>query len=198
MLTFLTVVIILILGYAFWQEGVLTSFTMVVNIFLSGLVAFNFWEPIAQQMESFFAGSFLAGTEDALTLFGIFAATLGVLRTVTNNLARRQVEYHPLLQRAGSVLCALVGGYLLAGFLLCAWQTLPLYEKFMGFDATVVDGSQGIRRVMPPDRVWLAMMQRASRGPLIWSESGTFDPDGSFELRYAKLRRLKEEPPAAK
>src|SRR5262245_20252220 len=62
-----------------------------------------------------------------------------------------------------------------------------------------------LRKVLPPDRVWLAMMQRAGAYPFANNEekpggvlSGdgapvdryvTFDKQGSFSLRYARLRR---------
>jgi len=43
--------------------------------------------------------------------------------------------------------------------------------------------------VLPPDRVWLALMRRASTGPFRQGEDPGFDPGGSFEQRYARLRR---------
>jgi hypothetical protein len=193
MLLFMTFAVIGVVGYAFWREGVLTALSITVNIFLAGLVAFNFWEPLAAGLEDMLAGTVAAGLEDAIALFLLFSLTLGGLRAVTNNLANRQLEYHPVLQQVGSVVCALVAGYLLAGFLVCMLQTLPLSEKFLGFDPYIEAGSQGMRRVLPPDRVWLAMMARASQGPFAWSEVTPFDPDGSFELRYAKARRFKEQ-----
>ena len=43
-----------------------------------------------------------------------------------------------------------------------------------------------------PDRVWLAMMHRMGQDNLSWGEgSVTFDPDGTFPLRYSRLRRYK-------
>jgi hypothetical protein len=85
-----------------------------------------------------------------------------------------------------------VTGYLVAGFLLCMAQTLPWQEHFLGFDPKV-NAQSGLRRVLPPDRVWLAMMHYAGRGRFGWGDGMTFDPDGSFEERHARLRRYKAD-----
>ena len=186
----LTVFIMLAVTYAFWQEGVLTAFTMLCNVILAGVVAFNLWEPLADLLDPLLAGSFLHGYEDSVCLVLLFSLTLGLLRLATNNLANRLVEYHPVLQQGGSVLCGLLTGYLASGFLLCVLQTLPWNRHFMGFESKVDPEAAGakIRRVMPPDRVWLAMMHRAGLAPLSQA-SPTFDADGSFEERYWRYRR---------
>jgi hypothetical protein len=186
----LTVLIMLMVTYAFWQEGVLTAFTMMCNVFAAGLVAFNFWEPIADALDPLLAGTFLHGYEDSVCLVLLFSLTLGLLRLATNNLANRLVDYHPVLQQVGSVVCGLLTGYLASGFLLCVLQTLPWHRNFMGFEAKVDPEAAGakIRRVLPPDRVWLALMQRASLFPLAQAPP-PFDADGSFEDRYWRYRR---------
>jgi hypothetical protein len=193
-LGFLTVVIMLIVAYAFWNQGVLAAFVMGCNVLLAGLVTFNFFEPIAAELEPTFAGSFLHGYEDSLCLMALFAGTLGFLRWFTNVLIHTHVEYHRVVQQGGAVLFGLMTGYLVAGFLLCVLQTLPWSEHFMGFNAQVEQtaGSR-LRRVMPPDRVWLALMHRASATSLAWDGDAPFDADGSFELRYAHQRRYPEE-----
>jgi hypothetical protein len=193
MLVVLTAAVMLIVAYSFFREGVLTALTMLVNVLVAGLVAFNFWEPLADQLEPALAGTVLAGFEDAACLFGLFALTLGVLRLVTNNLANSELEMPPLAQQFGAAGVGLVTGYLLAGFLLCMVQTLPLGEKFLGFDPEVVGDGPKLRRLLPPDRLWLGMMSRAGAGPLSQAETPTFDAQGTFELRYARLRRVKEQ-----
>ena len=173
---FLTVLIMGGVTYAFWREGLLTALTTVVNVFLAGLVAFGFWEPIAAQLGPALADSFLHGYEDAICLVTLFALTLGLLRFVTNNMANAQLEYHPVLRQGGTVVFGLFAGYLAAGFLVCVLQTLPWQVNFLQFDYR----SAKTTRFLPPDHVWLALMRGAMPG---------FDPDATFELRYARYRR---------
>ena len=193
LLGFLTVVIMLVAAYAFWRQGVLAAFAMVVNILLAGLVAFNFFEPIAAELDPMLSGSILHGYEDSFCLVVLFALALVFLRWASNALIHTVIEYHPVLQQVGAALFGALAGYLTAGFLLCVAQTLPMEEHFFHFEAKIDPTLPGakIRHVLPADRVWLALMHRGSIDTFSWDEN-VFDPDGSFELRYARERRIAE------
>jgi len=186
-------------AYAFWRQGVLLAFAMNVNILLAGLVAFDFFEPIAAQFDSMLADTFLHGYEDSFCLVVLFSLTLIFLRWASNELIHTLIQYNPVVQQGGAALFGALAGYLLAGFLTCVAQTLPANEHFLQLEPRVeVDSGGKIRhRLLPADRVWLALMHRASKAAFEWAneehEPTTFDPDGSFELRYAHERRLADE-----
>jgi len=182
----LTVLIMLGVTYAFWREGLLTALTTSVNVFLAALVAFGFWEPIAAQLGPALKDTFLHGYEDAIGLVTLFALTLGLLRYLTNNLANAHLEYHPVIRQGGTVVFGLLTGYLAAGFLVCVLQTLPWQVNFLQFDYRVDKNAGGAKstRFLPPDHVWLALMRGAMPD---------FDPDATFELRYARHRRFNED-----
>src|SRR5262245_37365698 len=180
--------------YAFWHEGLLTACCMCINVLLAGIVAFFFFEPLANELDGLFQGSFLSGYEDCFSLILLFSLALGLLRLATNNLAFTDLDFPPALLRGGCVVFGLLTGYLVAGFLVCAIQTLPMTTDFMGFESRVVENQpKTLRRLFPPDRVWLAMMHRAGAGPLSWGEGPTFDPNGNFSLRYTRYRRKDNE-----
>jgi hypothetical protein len=212
LLGFLTVVIMGVVAYAYWREGLLTACTMFLNVFLAGMVAFNFWEPIADVLDPMFATNFLHGWEDFICLTVLFSFTLGILRLTTNNLARSDLEYPPGLLRGGGVFFGLATGYLVSGFLVCVFQTVPWHENFLGFDPEhdPKASSKGIRSVLPPDRVWLGMMQRAGAysfsnlftatepdandsQPAYYDRAITFDKYSTFELRYKRHRRYSDK-----
>ncbi len=187
MLIVLTILIMLAVAYAFFLQGLQTAFAALVNVFLAGLIAFNFWEPIATELEQQLNGTFAQGFEDWLSLMVLFCVSLLALRLITNIIAKTEPELPAALQQGGATLCGLLTGYLTAGFIICAMQTLPIPEDFLGFSARI-DPAGGTRRFLPPDRVWLAMMQRGSLGPLSTDGDG-FDPRGYFELGYMRHRR---------
>jgi len=202
MLVLLTFLIMLGVAYAYWREGLLTAVTMFVNVFIAGLVTFNFFEPIADLIDSESQGTFLQGYEDALSMVLLFAGTLGILRVVTNNLANTNLDYHPLFQQIATVFFGLMIGYFVSGFLVCVMQTLPWNEDFWGFQTKA---ESGLRMVLPGDRVWLALMHRAGaypfanqideKNPEAQSPSEkyiTFDQYGTFPLRYSRYRRFPE------
>ncbi|HZY86743.1 MAG TPA: CvpA family protein [Gemmataceae bacterium] len=186
-----------VMGYALLRWGVLRAFCACCNVLAAGLVAFNFFEPVAASLDPKLEGTSLHGCEDALCLAVLFAVTFGLLHLVTRLLARKRPDYHPGLQLGGAAVFGLLAGYLLAGFLLCVLDTLPLGPYFPGFQANIDPDARGVRlrRVLPPDRAWLALMHRAGLGPFA-RRGPTFDADGSFEFRYQRLRRQAGTVPA--
>ncbi len=189
MLVAFTVALMLAAAYAFLREGLLTACCTFINVLLAGLVAFGFWEPLADRLETVLDDSFLAGYEDCFVLVGLFAVTLGALRFATNSLAFTTLDFPPALMQVGVVVFGILTGYLVAGFLVCAFHTLPSAEGFLELESKVEADKGGLRRLVPPDRVWLAMMHRAGVGPFSWGRGPTFDPNGNFVLRYGRYRR---------
>lgn len=186
MLAFLTILIMVAVGYAYLVEGLLTAFLMFCNVVGAGLITFNFYEPVADLVDCW-------GYEDALAMVAIFGLSLGALRTMTNNLANTLVEYYEPVQRAGGAIFGLATGYLVSGFLICVLQTLPWHEQFLGFNPTLEADERGARHYLPPDRIWLAMMHKAGATSFSRGDYPTFDQGASFEPRYARLRRYTDK-----
>jgi len=189
MLAIFTFLVMCMVAYVYLVEGLFTACMMFINVCAAGLVAFEFWEPLADELQSSLDGSFLAGYEDAICLVSLFAITLGLLRLITNNLVRNEIDFPVNLNRAAGAVFGAMTGYLVSGFLICVFQTMPFHENFMFFDAYHDPSKGGIRRVLPPDRVWLALMYRAGLYAFANNDDQTFDPNGTFEIRYARYRR---------
>jgi hypothetical protein len=196
MILIFAVLIMVAVAYSQIREGILTAVTTLFNIILAGLVTFMLFEPLAEELGKMMAGSVFDQMEDAIAMFVLFAAALGGLRLATNNLANQDLEMPALPQQIGTAIIGLIAGYFLAGFLVVMVSTMPIQENFLGYEAGVQDGEPAVRRYLPPDRVWLALMQHAGKPPGLGYGGKTFDPEGTFPLRYAKKRRVKETPAA--
>lgn len=188
-----TLIVMFVVGYAMMVEGVFGAFTVFVNVLIAGLIAFNFWEPLASYLEPNFFDTVLQGYEDAFCLTGIYWLALVLLRVATTQFAPAEIEMHPVAQRAGGALFGILAGYLVSGFLLCVFQTLPWNVRFIAFDPDYKEADV-TRSYIPSDRVWLALMNRAGRYGFSGEEE-TFDPQGTFELRYARYRRIDQTHP---
>jgi hypothetical protein len=194
MLILFTIALMLICAFVYLREGLFTAVCMCVNVLLSGLIAFNFFEPLADGIESLFERTWLQGYEDFGCMVGIFCVCLAILRNLTNRMNNEEVEYQPTLNALGAAAVALVTGYLLAGFLVCAMQTLPWHQNFLGFEP-YQEKESPVRRLLPPDRVWLALMHRAGTYGLSRADTlPTFDVDGTFESYYFHFRRYGDTP----
>lgn len=188
-LTLLTLGVMGATAYALWREGLLTAVTTLVNVVIAGLVAFNFFEPLAGQLETMFGTSFLKGYEDCIALVLIFAFMLGGLRVIVNSLANSEPDYPALFAQISKVICSLVAGYLVAGVLSCAFITMPWPQGkvFGDFDPQTEERNT----YLPPDQVWLAMMHWSGSKTFVRERHPTFDAQGNFELRYHRYRHFK-------
>jgi hypothetical protein len=192
MLLIATLLVMLAVAYTQYHNGLFSACAMLIKVFLSGLIAFNFFEPISDALDTWLQTTFLAGCEDMISLTLLFSVSLFVLRLATNYLAPEMIAEHGVLQHLGAGAVGLITGYFVAGFLICVLQTLPLDEHFMDFDARV-PGEPAYRSVYPSDRVWLSLMRHAGAMPFNWKEDrGPFDQEGTFELRYLRYRRTSE------
>jgi hypothetical protein len=202
MLVFFSILIMLIVGYAQCREGLFAAVTLLINVILAGIFTFHFWEPLADALDSLFAGGMLAGYEDALVLSILFTIFLIPLRLVSGKLIGKATGLSGYAQQVGGGVFGILTGYLVAGFLVCVLQTLPWHENFLDF-TTRVPGEPTLRSFMPPDRVWLAAMRHAGAVPLAWKTHEeddeppydryqTFDSGGTFELRYLRYRRYSD------
>lgn len=201
MILFFSIAVILAIAYAHHREGLFTAITMLVNVFLAGALTFAFFEPLAGALEPIFQGGILQGTEDFLMMTLLFCMFIALLRWATHSLSFSDFYLEPNLNRFGGALVGMLTGYLLAGFLVCMMETLPFHENFMGFEVRKADEGK-LRTYLPPDRAWLAVMRYAGANALCWqvnpahpdAESNadrykTFDPNGTYEIRYARYRR---------
>jgi uncharacterized membrane protein required for colicin V production len=198
MMTITTIIVIVAVGYAQLREGLYTALCGLVNVVLAGIVAFGFFEPVADWLDESMQRTSWTGYEDFAALILLFCGSLLVLRAITNRLAPDMLDFPANAQYGGAAL-GMVTGYLLAGFLLCAVETLPVHRNFLDFQPREGNDS-GPRSLFPPDRVWLSMMRYAGAHALAWEEDDpgnenrfdrfkTFDRHATFELRYARYRR---------
>ena len=180
--------LILILGLAVLQgfEGAFRAWTLLVNVFVAGLVAFDWFEVFARAVGE--SSPVLDPYADALVLTVLFCLILVLLRCLTVSLAPSEPVLPRVVRSGVGAACGAVTGYLVSGLLLCIVQTLPLPQRFLGYDP-----SRGMG-LGSPERVWLSAMHRASGVVFDWPRGQTrwFDADGSFIPRYTRYRRLPE------
>ena len=153
--------LIFIFCVAFIQgEGMWGASLRLINVVTAGLLATNFWEPVARIMERF-GGSSFTYWWDFLALWVVFIVSLLVMRFLTRRLSQVTVRFLSLADRIGGVVFAICVGMVMVSFTTFTLHTAPLGQKFMfgGFDS-------GKPVIGQPDRKWLGFALKASKGSL--------------------------------
>jgi hypothetical protein len=183
------IMILLFFGcVAFLVNGGLWTNTLVlINTVTAGLIAFNYFEPLAswldKQLPSF------TYVWDFLSVWLVFSVAMGIMRTATDLLSRVKVKFKRPVDQIGGILMACIVGMVMVCFTAATLHTAPLARKFL-FDSFDPDSPMS----MTPDRKWLNFVRMESRGsfyhrgPKDNRGAFNFTPTNTFISKYADRR----------
>lgn len=191
------IILILVLLSVTWTvagEGPWGAALTLISVVLSGLLAMNLFEPVAQRL----GGSSIEWgmRADIIAFLGIFSLCVWGFREATDRIMPTSLEVAGLLYEARWLLGAATG-YTMVAILLTALHIAPLPREFLGFRPE----RSNLFDTMAPDRQWLGFTQYVSERVM---NSGTIfdgavferidgDPNtvqvwSSFPIRYAQRR----------
>ncbi|HVJ67385.1 MAG TPA: CvpA family protein [Caulifigura sp.] len=198
MIDLLLLAIIGVVTYCVASEGPWGAATTFVAVILAGLLAMNFFEPLAGMFPAAFDWQMRA---DIIALLGLFAAGVTGLRMAAEYLMPTQIEVSPIVYDGGRWGFGLLTGYATAAIVLTALHTAPLGKDLsLGFRPNENNffGIGGVESA--PDRLWLSFTQYVSEN--IFTTGNVFDrsefpryrgkpPEqwSSFPIRYADRRQ---------
>jgi hypothetical protein len=179
------------------SEGAWGAASLCLSVLFAGLLAMNFFEPLATFLESNVSSAW-ATHWDVIALVGLFALFIFLLRTAGEYLQPRFLQLPTLVYEIGRWSAAALTGYVTIAFLLTALHTAPLPREFMGFRPE----RNNFFNAAAPDRQWLGFVQYVSEHVLRkGNENRIFDgpqyavptqPNTTwptFPLRYAMRRQ---------
>jgi hypothetical protein len=188
----------IVVGIVAWTvaaEGAFGAAAIFLSVVVSGLIAMDVFEPLANLLESFL-GTDWSNRVDFIALVGAFAACVFGLRTMSERLAPNFIAVSGRVYDVFRWSFALATGYVTMAFLLTALHTAPLPRNFLGFTPE----RDNFFNVAAPDRQWLGFVQYVSENSLSASDLRIFDgprflvPNHenqvwpSFVIRYATRR----------
>jgi uncharacterized membrane protein required for colicin V production len=181
------VIAALILGltYALMSEGLWGSALMFFNILFAGIIAFNFYEPLAKLLAANL--SFMSHHVDMLCLMSVFLVTLVILRLTTETIAPAMVRFPTAVYQVGRIFFGLAGSVVLMAILLLAFDTAAVHKKVF----TVVDYKYQPPFHMGIDHAWLGFFQYTTGA--IFPNNSPANSDWMREYGNAKVFDPKAE-----
>jgi hypothetical protein len=175
----LIVALILGLAYALTSEGLWGSALMFFNVLFAGMIAFNFYEPLAAMVDR---TGFSYGFADTLCLLVLFGVSVVVLRLTTESLAPAMVRFPMPIYHAGRFIFGIAGAAVTLAIILLGFHCAPVHKKL--FKAFTYDSK-------PPfglglDHQWLGFFQHETGA--VFTDYGRGSPD-PFHT-YGQGRRL--------
>jgi uncharacterized membrane protein required for colicin V production len=169
MIDILLIGILAAVTYFVAQEGPWGAAFTLFAVIISGLIAMNFYEPLAEKLTGIM-GFAWSERLDIVALLGIFSLFVFLIRMGTDYVMPTYVEVQGLLWDAGRWLLGAATGYVMVAIILTSLHTAPLDREFAGFTP-----ERGNFLNMSPDRQWLAFVQYLSEKSFSSGPYRTFD-----------------------
>lgn len=200
MIDVILIAIVVGVTWAVAAEGAWGAGWILLCVLFSGLLAMNFFEPLAGLLETAVSSSpAWRARWDLVALVGLFGGFVFGFRLLGERLAPVDIEVHPLVYDIGRWGCGALTGYITMAFLLTALHTAPLPRTFWGFTPEP-HLRNGPVSAMAPDFQWLGFTQHVSEN--VFRQPGgrrifdgprlrIGDYEGvwpSFPIRYATRR----------
>jgi len=193
------IVLLAILGGVTWcvaSEGFAGALQTAIICIVSGLLAMNFFEPLAGVLAGMLPAAYNTWA-DAVSLIGLYAVLVTVMRLGVERVAPGFPDAKKPIYEGGRWFGAFLSGYITMAFLLTALHTAPVSREFIGFTPE----RNNLFEIAAPDRQWLGFTQYVSEKSLKkWGNPNVFDGPqmtvgnarttvwASFPIKYATRR----------
>jgi hypothetical protein len=185
---FILLAMILGFTYVMTSEGVWGTALMFFNVLFGALIAFNFYEPLAQIIAD--NAGFISHLADMISLMLLFSASVMVLRVATEYLAPAMIRFPMPLYHLGRLIFAFGTSVIVFSMILLGLHAAPVHQKIF----YVVDYKQKPPFGFGIDHLWLAFFQKTT-GEIFprFDDTGVRDPFREFGRPYgqSEKQRLK-------
>src|SRR5258708_29844825 len=133
------------------SEGAWGAGLTFLCVLFAGLLAMNFFEPVAMMLDGM--GSAIQDYSDLAALVGLFALFTFLGRLATDNISPTDIEFDARVHNVARWLFGVATGYATMAIRLTALPTAPLPRSFAGFSPKRVK----LFDCVAPDRQWLGL-----------------------------------------
>jgi hypothetical protein len=164
--------------YALMSEGLWGSALMFFNVLFASLIAFNFYEPVAQLIIDNVGGATISGMADSVSMMVLFLVSLLLLRLATESVSPAMVRFPTPVYHLGRVIFGLGGAVIMVAMLILGYEASPVQKKMLG----VWDFKHKVFNSQFPrfDRDYLAFFQYTTGYTFANNGKGERDPTGEF------------------
>ncbi|MBN2296282.1 MAG: CvpA family protein [Pirellulales bacterium] len=181
----LLVVIFVAVAISLYTEGLWGNALRLINVVTAALLATNFYEPLANWLQSMDALKSYRYLLDFLCIWLLFGIAMGVLRGATDYISKVKVRFLQIVDRVGSGILSCCVAAVMVSFITMSLHTAPLAEEFMwgGFQS-----EKPMMMGLAPDIKWLRFTQMVSGGAFARSPKKPMDRQ-QFISRYKQRRK---------
>lgn len=143
------------------REGLWSNTITLVNIFISGLVAFGFYSPLVVYLDEQATSGQHTYWLDFAVIWALFSVTMLVMRVLTGALSKTRMRFKHPIDPVGGPIVGFIAAWVLASFTIATLHVSPMDKKAFGGGLNHdVDSASFI---MQPDAQWLKFVESMSK-----------------------------------
>jgi len=163
-------IILICVGYQYQKSTLLKSFATLIVTLSAGVVAFAFFEPLANIFLSRSDNSrleMIVPWAQTLSFALLFIVIFSALQTIVGRLIKQKIDLGNITERIGRVICGLFLGLILSGIVLTVllMSPLPLQYPYPRFESTRPNPNNPSKVFLNPDGFvtgWFSLLSRGS------------------------------------
>jgi hypothetical protein len=180
----------LIVVFAGWammvREGLWSNTIMLVNVIISGLVAFGFYMPLVIYLDEMSDGEHTYWLDFAV-IWALYSAAMVITRALTAAASKTRMRFKNPLDPVGGPLMGLVAAWVLASFTLATLHVSPMPKDAFGGKLNHADVMTA-STLMSPDAAWLRLVETLSQPVALGSGSTDQFKANAFVKIYTDRR----------
>ena len=166
--------IVLFAGIAMMvREGMWSNTITLVNIFISGLVAFGFYSAIVVYLDEDVTSGQHTYWLDFAIVWALFSATMVVCRSLTAALSKTRLRFKYPLDPVGGPLIGFLAAWVLAAFTLATLHMSPMPKDAFG-DKLIYTDTDSVSIITHPDAAWLTFFATMSQPDVLGGSTDRF------------------------
>jgi hypothetical protein len=173
------------------REGLWSNTIMLMNVIISGLVAFGFYSPLVIYLDEMADGEHTYWLDYAV-IWALYVAAMVICRTLTAAASKTRMRFKNPIDPVGGPLMGLIAAWTLAAFTLATLHTAPMPKD--GFSGKLVQsGVESASAFTSPDVAWLRFVEKMSQPSALGSAGKTERFSARAFVKIYEDRRAKFE-----
>ncbi len=163
--------IVVFAGFAMTvREGLWSNTLTLLNIIISGLVAFGFYSPLVAYLDEDVTNGQHTYWLDFAIIWALYAATMVILRTLMAAASKTRMRFKNPIDPVGGPIVGFIAAWVLAAFTLATLHTAPMGKDAFG-GKLVYSDVDSASLITSPDAAWLRFVETMSKPVAFGAES---------------------------
>jgi uncharacterized membrane protein required for colicin V production len=196
MIYWIVFLIVLFAGTAMTvREGVWSNTITLVNIIISGLVAFGFYSPLVVYLDEEVTSGQHTYWLDFAIIWALFCVTMIICRALTGVMSKTKLRFKNPIDPVAGPIVGFIAAWVLATFVMATLHVSPMPKDAFSGNLSYTNGDTA-SMITQPDAAWLKFVESMTSPDAFGAAANNQIKAGSFVKIYTARREKFDKSPS--